>query len=71
MTHLNCALPLVAALALAGCMDGRAGATATQAATPAADCSYLSGLSAAHVAQIGTIRCGPQSERPYTLANEQ
>lgn len=69
MKLIKLTLPLLGTLSLAGCFDGGGGSTVTRAPTPAASCGYLTGLSAEHIAKIGTTRCGPQTELPYTFAN--
>lgn len=70
MKLMKTTLPLVATLSLAACMDSGGGGTGvTRAPTPAASCGYLQGLSAEHIAKIGSTRCGPQTELPYTFAN--
>ena len=68
MTLLKMTIPVVTTLSLAACMDST-GADVARTATPAANCAYHSGLSAAHLEMIGNTRCGPQTELPYTLAN--
>ncbi|SEW28810.1 hypothetical protein SAMN04488515_2043 [Cognatiyoonia koreensis] len=70
MKLLKTTLPLVGALTLAGCIDGGGGGTGvTRAPTAASSCGYLHGLSAQHLEMIGSVRCGPQTELPYTYAN--
>lgn len=70
MKLLKMTLPLIGALSLSACMDGGGGGTGvTRAPTPAASCGYLTGLSAQHIDMIGSVRCGPQTELPYTFAN--
>lgn len=70
MKLMKLTLPVVGALSLAACVDGGGGgASVTRAPTPAANCGYLQGLSAQHIDMIGSVRCGPQTELPYTFAN--
>lgn len=69
MTLMKKTLPVLATLGLAACVsDGGNSASVNRAPVPVADCAYLQGLSAEHVAKIGSARCGPQAELPYTFA---
>lgn len=70
MKLMKLTLPTVATLSLAACMDGGGGNTVARSPTAAADCGYLQGLSAEHIAKIGSTRCGPQTELPYTYATQ-
>jgi len=69
MKLMKLSLPMIGALSLAACVDAGGGGSVTRAATPAASCGYLQGLSPQHIDMIGSTRCGPQTELPYTFAN--
>ena len=69
MKLLKLTLPVAASLSLAGCMDSAGANAVARAPTPAASCDYLQGISPDHAAMIGSVRCGPQAEVPYTYAN--
>jgi len=64
MTLKKIALPAALMMALTACMDG--GAAVNKAPTGINSCANLSGMSAQYL-QGDNVRCGPQTQLPYTL----
>lgn len=64
MTLTKIALPAALMMALTACMDG--GSDVNKAPTGISSCGNLSGASASYL-QGNNVRCGPQSELPYSF----
>lgn len=65
MTLKKIALPAAFLMTLTACVDG-GGAAVNKAPSGLNSCANLTGISAQYV-QGSDVRCGPQSELPYTL----
>ena len=58
-------LTLLAAISLSACMD-MDGGDVSRAATGVSSCAHLGGMAAEYL-QGSNLRCGPQTELPYTV----
>jgi len=59
-------MPLVAALSLSACMSVDGGAEVTRSVSGVSSCPQLGGMAAQYLTG-DNVRCGPQTELPYTL----
>jgi len=59
-------LPLIAALSMSACVSTTSGSEVSRAFSGVSSCAHLDSL-AANRLQGESLRCGPQTQLPYTM----